>query len=114
MDADYDILLYYKKVSKSLGFSSLDLMVSTSVPWINYISWIFYFLAFKNSAQKISSLSQMLEQFERKHDCFQENSPLTGKGKYSSTWAIRFQELKFFGKYLKNPQQFLYGLTKQK
>ena len=89
MEADYDILLYYKKVSKSLGFSSLDLMVSTSVPWINYISWIFYFLAFKNSAQKISSLSQMLEEFEQKHDCF----PLTGKGKYSSTWAIRFQEL---------------------
>ena len=93
MEEDYVILFSFKRLSKNLGLSSLDLMVSTSVPWINYISWIFYFLAFKNSAQKISSLSQMLEEFEQKHDFFQENIPLTGKGKFSSTRAIRFLEL---------------------
>jgi len=88
MEEDYDILFSFKRLSKNLGLSSLDLMVSSCVPWINYISWIFYFMAFKKSAKKISSLIQKLEEFDWKHDSFEEKIASAGKGKYISTVSV--------------------------
>ncbi len=51
----------FKNVAESFGFSQLDIVVSWSVPFFNFTSWIIHFLAFKRMSKKMNKLCKNLE-----------------------------------------------------
>jgi hypothetical protein len=71
----------YTSLAQTLGFSHLDVIVTSCVPWINYISGLFSFWSFKKSSKKLSSLCTKTDEFLRTNKEFGTTTTLGSNGK---------------------------------
>ena len=61
--AEKDALIINQNQTALFRVTFLDAFVSTIVPWLNFVSWIFYLMSFRKSAPRLELLRQSLERF---------------------------------------------------